>query len=94
MASFSGLEEEKPRPCLNLAAPPPLQVSSSYWEVVAARELSDSQSGTVKPSFYGKSASLRESPPAPGGHFRELGEDPCGVKPSPGLGGTFCPSTR
>ncbi|KAK3221041.1 hypothetical protein Dsin_015011 [Dipteronia sinensis] len=29
------------------------------WEVVAARELSDRQSGTVKPSFY------RESPPAP-----------------------------
>ncbi|TXG70653.1 hypothetical protein EZV62_005588 [Acer yangbiense] len=73
-----------------------VMVLLTSWEVVAARELSDRQSGTVKPSFYGKSASLRESPPAPGGHFRELGEDPCGVKPPPGHGGEeFCPpSTR
>ncbi|KAK1592414.1 hypothetical protein Q3G72_024495 [Acer saccharum] len=42
------------------------------WEVVAARELSDRQTGTVKPSFYRRSASMRESPPAPSGHFREL----------------------
>ncbi|KAK2653513.1 hypothetical protein Ddye_013369 [Dipteronia dyeriana] len=42
-----------------------VMVLLTSWEVVSARELSERQSGTVKPSLHSKSASLRESPPAP-----------------------------
>ncbi|KAK3221050.1 hypothetical protein Dsin_015020 [Dipteronia sinensis] len=42
-----------------------VMVLLTSWEVVSARELSDRQSGTVKPSLHRNSASLRESPPAP-----------------------------